>query len=283
MKTLELLFISLKPWRFWRILIIFTPLLLYPSMLTPFFLLKLSTAFVLFCLLTGAISIIDDLNDKEKDRTDPLKRIRPIASGEMSASKAEFALVSFITASFVAAFFLGPIVGIIAVMYFLAELVYFFFLKNYAALDAICMSVEISLLLFAGIVSGGKEISPWIFVFIITFSMFFFYCDKYRTVLLSRQMPSEEKDITPFAVFINVFACFSLMTYTFYSIISPIENNYYVYWSIPFLVYSVCKTILLMSKKSSTESLETLLLKDKATWVNVLLWSIFLAVSGLLK
>lgn len=283
MRTLESILMTMKPKRWWRALVILFPLLFYSSILNFVFIIKLATAFVIFSLLTGAISIIDDIRDKEKDKSDPTKRTRPVASGEISKNKAEFSLAMILTGSFVAAFFLGTTVGLIAVGYFLTELAYFFFLKNFSILDAINVSLETGLLLLAGILAGGKDISPWLFVFVLSSSMFFFYCEKIRAVSLGSEESAKNYDKDSLAHIINIFACFSLLTYTFYAIIAPQENGPNLIWTLPFLVYAVSRTIFLTSNKENSENLETVLLKDRATWINAALWAISLVVLGFIK
>src|SRR3989304_7890454 len=45
-------------------------------------------AFVAFCLAAGAVYLINDVRDIERDRQHPIKKNRPIASGELSTSAA---------------------------------------------------------------------------------------------------------------------------------------------------------------------------------------------------
>src|ERR671918_987682 len=45
-------------------------------------------AFVIFCALSGAVYAANDVLDVEEDRKHPLKRFRPVASGEISARAA---------------------------------------------------------------------------------------------------------------------------------------------------------------------------------------------------
>ena len=50
-------------------------------------------AFVAFCFAASAVYIINDLADRERDRTHPRKRLRPIASGALSGRGAAVTLV----------------------------------------------------------------------------------------------------------------------------------------------------------------------------------------------
>src|SRR5262245_57284783 len=43
-------------------------------------------AFLDFCFLSGAVYLVNDVSDYEQDRFQPVKRLRPIASGRLSRS-----------------------------------------------------------------------------------------------------------------------------------------------------------------------------------------------------
>ena len=51
-------------------------------------LLRSLLAFGLFCALSGAVYLLNDVADVERDRRHPTKRLRPIASGALSVRTA---------------------------------------------------------------------------------------------------------------------------------------------------------------------------------------------------
>jgi 4-hydroxybenzoate polyprenyltransferase len=72
---------SLRPRQWTKNLLVFAGLLFSRGLLDPVSLGRASLAFLLFCLLSGGIYLVNDVADAERDRNHPQKRYRPVASG----------------------------------------------------------------------------------------------------------------------------------------------------------------------------------------------------------
>src|SRR5919199_1842140 len=93
-------------------------------------------AFAVFCALSGAVYAANDVLDLEEDRKHPLKRFRPVASGEISPRAAlAFAAVLAAGALIVSFTVLPYGVGIAGVAYLLLQVLYTTALKHAAILD----------------------------------------------------------------------------------------------------------------------------------------------------
>src|SRR5690349_18833266 len=101
-------------------------------------------AFALFCMAAGAIYLINDVVDIEKDRAHPKKRHRPLASGRLRPGLAVATAVALMLIVLPGAYFLDSIDGggspydLLAVMlaYMLIQgLLYTYVLKNIVIVD----------------------------------------------------------------------------------------------------------------------------------------------------
>ena len=109
------------------------------------------TGFLIFCLLSGAVYIINDLADLEADRQHPTKRNRPLASGSLPVSVARIAVVLILIISFPVAFILSPAFFAVALTYFLLNLGYSFRLKHVPLLDVMVLASFYVLRVAAGV------------------------------------------------------------------------------------------------------------------------------------
>ncbi|MGC8835025.1 MAG: UbiA family prenyltransferase, partial [Armatimonadota bacterium] len=77
-------FLSLRPRQWTKNLVIFAAVLFVNRFTDAGALLKVGAAFIVFCLLSGGVYLLNDLHDAERDRLHPIKRHRPVASGALS-------------------------------------------------------------------------------------------------------------------------------------------------------------------------------------------------------
>ena len=111
------LIVSLRPDQWTKNLIVFAALIFAVKLLDPAALALASAAFLIFCALSGSVYLINDVSDREADRQHPLKRLRPIASGALSAGAALTWAVGLSVLALAAAFTLQPLFGVAAAAY----------------------------------------------------------------------------------------------------------------------------------------------------------------------
>ncbi len=93
------------------------------------------SGFVAFCLLASSTYIFNDILDVKKDKLHPFKRMRPIASGEISVPEALVILVVILTLALMVAFSIGTFFTIVGICYVILQILYSTIFKSITIFD----------------------------------------------------------------------------------------------------------------------------------------------------
>jgi len=134
-------------------------------------------AFVAFCLLSGAVYLVNDSLDIEADRAHPRKRSRPIAAGELSVRAA----LTAAALAAVVAVGIGTAVawqlGLLLVTYAALQVCYSVWLKHEPVLDLAAVSVGFLMRAVAGGIAAGLALSDF-FLLVAGFGSLFMVAGK---------------------------------------------------------------------------------------------------------
>lgn len=174
-----------------NLLVIAAPLaagdILKPAVIVPSIL-----AFIAFCLISSATYVINDLRDLDADREHPLKRLRPVASGELSPRLA--VVIAAVLAVAALALALSVNIGLLAIVlcYFAFTTTYTLYLKNEPVIELVLLAMGFLLRAIAGGVASDLPISQW-FLIVAGFGSLFMAAGK-RYSELSRALRAQEAD-----------------------------------------------------------------------------------------
>jgi 4-hydroxybenzoate polyprenyltransferase len=166
---LKRLLITLRPDQWTKNLVLFAGLLFAGGLGSGTLVLHAASGFLVFCGLSGATYILNDLVDLRQDREHPAKSKRPLASGSLPApGTAAFGLV-LAALSLFWAFRLHPSFGLAASGYLALNVTYCLVLRSVVVLDV--MSIAVGFVLRAvgsvEVLRGpapATELSPWLLV-----------------------------------------------------------------------------------------------------------------------
>jgi 4-hydroxybenzoate polyprenyltransferase len=236
---------------------------------------------LIFCLLSGATYIINDLKDKEADRQHPKKSKRPIASGRLSVKVAMVSVVLIIPLMLVAAFlFVNLRFGVVAMGYLLLTLSYSFGLKHLVLVDVLVLAMGFVLRALAGAWAIGVPASPWLLVctFVLALCL---GLTKRRSELVALGEGTPTRPIlaeytVPFLdQMITIIAAACLISYALYTFFSEANRaRPYMMATIPFMLYGLMRYLFVAQKKEMGEAPEMILTKDRPFLINFLLWGI---------
>ena len=238
--------------------------------------------FVLFCLLSSTVYIINDLADVEADRRHPKKRFRPIPAGELPIPVARAAAVVLILLVFPSAYLLSPRFAVIAGLYLLINLAYSFRIKHIPILDVLVLASLYVLRVGAGVVLiQVARFSPWLYVF-TTFLALYLGFGKRRAELnlLSNGDISQRKVLEGYTLplldqLITIVSNLTIITYSLYTFSAEnLPNNHLMMLTIPFLIYIIFRYLYLLQVEHSGEAPEEVLLTDRPIQLTLITWGL---------
>jgi 4-hydroxybenzoate polyprenyltransferase len=246
---------------------------------------RVAAGFVLFCLLSSAGYIANDLVDREQDRLHPRKRLRPIASGDVSPTIAAFLAGALALVGAIGSYAISPRFGLTATGYLLLTLAYSAWLKHIVIIDVLAIAAGFVARAVAGAVAVSVEISPWLLV-CTTLGALFLGLAKRRAELETLQEDAGEhrpilNEYTPALLdqMITIVTSATLMAYALYTFNSPTARGHRsLMGTIPFVIYGIFRYLYLIHAKSGGGSPENTLFEDKPLLVTILLWGAACAI-----
>ncbi len=241
--------------------------------------------FSLFCLVSSAVYLLNDLVDREADRAHPDKRHRPLASGRLRPAVAVAAMMALLSVSVPAGFALGPAAGAILVGYFLLNVAYSFKLKHIVIIDAVVVAAGFVLRVAAGaVVVQVERFSPWLYV-CITFLALLIALGKRRHELSSLAAEAgnhrailDEYTLPFIDQLIGIITAATVVSYSFYTFSAEnLPKNHLMMLTIPFVVYFLFRYLYLVHVRKLGGAPDELLLKDKPLFITALAWGLFSA------
>jgi len=117
-----------------------------------------------FCAASSAVYLVNDVIDREADRSHPIKKDRAIASGEVSVATALSVAVVLVAAAAVVAIWLGGWFPAVLAGYVFLVLLYSALLKRAVFLDVLVVAAGFVLRVVGGAVAINVPVSRWILV-----------------------------------------------------------------------------------------------------------------------
>lgn len=239
--------------------------------------------FASFCIASSATYIINDVADCKLDMEHPIKKYRPLPSGEVVIGHALLIsglllLAAFNLASTVSVKFQILLLGYLGISVF-----YSLYLKNYPLIDLFCIAFGFILRLLAGGVAFGVAISEWLFLTVFLLALFLSTGKRYsEKKSLGIQAGQHRKALTAYpAGFLDglLFMTGSavLVTYTIY-VIS--RHSTLLLYSVPLCCFGLLRYILRVQSGKGGDPTESLmrdlqLLIVGIAWVALVGWGIY--------
>jgi 4-hydroxybenzoate polyprenyltransferase len=272
---------TMRPKQWPKNVFIFTALVFVEELFTPVPLLKTIAAFVLFCLMSSAVYLINDVVDIEKDRQHPTKRLRPLPSGQLKPSVAIAAGVLIPLVTLPLSFLLNLYFGFVALAYFLTMTVYSFVFKNIVILDVLTVAAGFVLRAVAGAVVISVPISPWLYVCTTLVALFIgFGRRRHELILLAENANEHRASLNEYSLplldqMTAVVTSATIIAYSLYTFSAPnLPPNHAMMLTIPFVLYGLFRYLYLIHVENKGGTPEEIFLSDLPMMIALGLWGL---------
>jgi len=273
---------TMRPKQWLKNVFIFTALVFDEKLFTPSPLLKTIAAFILFCLISSAVYLINDIVDIEKDRQHPTKRLRPLPSGQLKPSVAIAAAVLIPLATLPLAFLLDLSFGFVALAYLLTMIVYSFVLKNIIIVDVLTVAAGFVLRVAAGaIIVEAERFSPWLYIGMTLVALFIgIGRRRHELVLLGEDANEHRASLDEYSLplldqMTAVVTSATIIAYSLYTFSAPnLPPNHAMMLTIPFVLYCLFRYLYLIHVQSKGGTPEEIFLSDLPMMIALGLWAL---------
>jgi decaprenyl-phosphate phosphoribosyltransferase len=241
-----------------------------------------------FCLLAGAVYTINDLVDVEADRVHPVKRFRPIASGAVPENLARAMAIGLVALSLGMAVLLDKWFALVALAYFVENLLYSFKLKKVAFLDVGLIALGFVLRVVAGGFATHTRVSGYMLACTALLALFLGF-GKRRHELAGEHAGKQRAALKAYSagalnVALALTGAATAVTYVAYTLDADTQaffHTKYLWLTAPFTVAGIIRFLMLVSGRAGrglrAESPTQEMLRDVPFVLNLVLWVIVVA------
>ncbi|TDI22676.1 MAG: decaprenyl-phosphate phosphoribosyltransferase [Acidobacteria bacterium] len=281
------LLISLRPDQWTKNLIVFAGLVFGEQLLEPGAVARAGGAFGVFCALSSAMYLVNDVGDRARDRLHPVKRGRPIAAGRVSQATAIGTAGLLIAGGVAAAYLLAPRLALLALIFVGVLILYSRVLRQVVILDVLAIAIGFVLRAVAGAVAVDVPISQWLLVCTLLLAMFLGFSKRRQEVdalgadatqhrpTLGRYTPQLLDQL------VTIVAAATLVSYAVYTTGAETVEKFgteLLTLTIPFPIYGVLRYLMLVHDTASGTGPSDILLRDRPLVVCVVGWALSVAI-----
>jgi 4-hydroxybenzoate polyprenyltransferase len=279
---IKALFKTMRPKQWTKNVLIFAALVFDRQLfqVEPF--LNTLAGFLLLCLASSTVYVINDIADVNQDRQHPTKKYRPVPAGQLSINVARFFAAGLGTVALVAGFLLSIEFGVILSVYILLNLFYSFWLKHIPIIDVLLLASGYVLRVGAGVnLIVVERFSPWLYVCTTLISLFIgFGKRRAELALLAEDANSHRRVLDGYSInlldqLIVIVSATAIMAYSLYTFSAEnLPTNHLMMLTIPFVLYGIFRYLFLIQIKNEGGAPDEVFLSDYPLMVTMLLWGL---------
>jgi len=236
-------------------------------------------AALVFCAVSSAIYLLNDIRDIEQDKLHPRKRLRPIPSGAVSAAQALRVAVVLLIVGGLCALAIHPEFALIIAGYVVLMIGYSYGLKRLVIVDVFSIAAGFVLRAAGGALAIQVAASPWLFVCTALGALFIGFGKRRNELITLEAMAGQHRaNLEDYSVpmldqIIAVVSAAMLMSYSFYTFdAANVPDSHAMMLTIPFVAYGLFRYLFLIYRRGEGGSPEVLLVRDPGLLICIAGW-----------
>ena len=283
MKVAVALVKSLRPKQWLKNLFVLAPGVFAYELFDASAVLRLGLAFAVFCAVSSAVYLLNDVLDREADRVHPTKRLRPIASGIVSPSLALATAFALAAIGLAGAATLGLEFSAYVAGYLVLTIGYTVYFKHAVILDVMFLAAGFVLRVGAGAAAVDVEKSEWLLLCTLLLALFLgFSKRRHELTLLEGGASNHRRVLVHYSPelldqMIVIVATAAILCYILYTVwpstVAKFGTKHLIY-TVPFVIYGIFRYFYLIHQRQSGGDPTDSLVSDMPLLVSVLLWGV---------
>lgn len=271
---------SLRPRQWSKNLFVFAALVFGHQLFTPAALTAFA-AFAIFCGLSGAVYLLNDVADRERDRRHPKKRERPIAAGDLAPGVAVAVAIVLIIGCLAASVAVNVRFTAAALAYVALLTAYSAWLKHLVIVDVLVVAIGFTLRAVAGALAIDVDISGWLLICTIQIALFLALGKRrHEYIALAGGAEHHRPILHEYSEglldqMIAVVTASTVTAYALYTMSPETVAKFQTRWlpaTLPFVLYGIFRYLYLLYRHQLGGSPSDLFLSDRALLVNTVAW-----------
>jgi 4-hydroxybenzoate polyprenyltransferase len=280
--TLSEYITQMRPRQWTKNLLVFAALIFSIKISNPDMLYRTILGFILFCLVSSCVYILNDFVDREADKQHPEKKHRPMASGAINPYIAIWLGLCLLTLSLTAAFFFNHAFGFVLIAYFVMNVAYSLKLKHVVILDILIIASGFVLRAVGGGLMINLPLTPWFIMCTMLLALFLAISKRRHELYLLKSAKGLHRQVLNFYSlellnqFNSIVTTLILVSYALFTFTSG--HTLYLMWTLIFVIYGIMRYLYLIQMEGKGGKPEKVLLEDKHILVTVMLYALSVIV-----
>lgn len=299
-KRLYNIFRLLRPRQWVKNLALFAAVTFTGELFNPDATIPVIIGFFVFCGVSSASYIINDIVDVKNDRLHPFKKYRPLAKGDISTPFAVALAALLLLLSLTLALFVNLAFFLFVIIYLVLQASYSSILKKITVIDILAIAAGYILRVYGGEIASGYHISVWLLLTTISISLFLAIGKRRSELTLlsahaGANIAATRKTLSHYSerlldVYASIFATSTFITYSLFTFLENpaginlsfgqvftleaplfLQRKWLMLTIFP-VVYGLMRYLQDIYEKNEGESPEKVLFSDKPLLITIGIW-----------